>query len=138
MQVKEQSICVLWNLSVDEKLRIKIANTDILPLLSKNLDDEDMKVKEAAGGVLANLALSPCNHGIIVESGLISKLVRLLFAISWLIYMLKFYFKQMMHFRILCLEVNIIEYNKRKMLFIIVYDGIALGVVSGGSTELVK
>lgn len=43
--------------------------------------------------------------------------------------MLKFYFKQMMHFRILCLEVNIIEYNERKMLFIIVYDGIALGVV---------
>ncbi|KAL4018691.1 hypothetical protein IC575_022309 [Cucumis melo] len=73
-EVKEQSICVLWNLSVDEKLRIKIANTDILPLLSKNLDDEDMKVKEAAGGVLANLALSPCNHGVIVESGLIPKL----------------------------------------------------------------
>lgn len=77
MQVKEQSICVLWNLSVDEKLRTKIANTDILPLLSKNLDDEDMKVKEAAGGVIANLALSPCNHGVIVESGLIPKLVGL-------------------------------------------------------------
>lgn len=73
-EVKEQSICVLWNLSVDEKLRTKIANTDILPLLSKNLDDEDMKVKEAAGGVIANLALSPCNHGVIVESGLIPKL----------------------------------------------------------------
>ncbi|XP_022146414.1 uncharacterized protein LOC111015638 [Momordica charantia] len=73
-EVKEQSICVLWNLSVDEKLRLKIADTDILLLLSKNLDDEDMKVKEAAGGVLANLALSPCNHGVIVESGLIPKL----------------------------------------------------------------
>ncbi|XP_023551663.1 uncharacterized protein LOC111809431 [Cucurbita pepo subsp. pepo] len=73
-EVKEQSICVLWNLSVDEKLRKKIANTDILPLLIKNLDDEDMKVKEAAGGVIANLTLSPCNHGVIVESGLIPKL----------------------------------------------------------------
>ncbi|XP_038874402.1 uncharacterized protein LOC120067080 [Benincasa hispida] len=73
-EVKEQSICVLWNLSVDEKLRTKIANPDILPLLSKNLDDEDMKVKEAAGGVLANLALSPCNRGVIVEAGLIPKL----------------------------------------------------------------
>lgn len=87
MQVKEQSLCILWNLSVDEKLRIKIANTDILPLLSKNLDGEDMKVKEAAGGVIANLALSPCNHGIIVESGLIPKLVGFLFAISWLMEM---------------------------------------------------
>ncbi|KAG6579255.1 U-box domain-containing protein 12, partial [Cucurbita argyrosperma subsp. sororia] len=73
-EVKEQSICVLWNLSVDEELRKKIANTDILPLLIKNLDDEDMKVKEAAGGVIANLTLSPCNHGVIVESGLIPKL----------------------------------------------------------------
>ena len=82
VQVKEQSICVLWNLSVDEKLRKKIANTDILPLLIKNLDDEDMKVKEAAGGVIANLTLSPCNHGVIVESGLIPKLVELFFFFS--------------------------------------------------------
>jgi hypothetical protein len=47
-------MCTLWNLSVDEKLRVKIANSDILPLLIKTLDDEDIKVKEAAGGVLAN------------------------------------------------------------------------------------
>lgn len=108
--MKEQSICVLWNLSVDEKLRIKIANTDILPLLSKNLDDEDMKVKEAAGGVLANLALSACNHGVIVESGLIPKLVRLLFLlIFWFVERLKLHSKQMMNFGILCLVDNVID-----------------------------
>ncbi|KAK3222083.1 hypothetical protein Dsin_009108 [Dipteronia sinensis] len=73
-EVKEQSICVLWNLSVDEKLRVKIANGDILPLLIKSLEDEDIKVKEAAGGVLANLVLSHSNHKIMVEEGVISKL----------------------------------------------------------------
>ncbi|KAK2635447.1 hypothetical protein Ddye_030239 [Dipteronia dyeriana] len=77
-EVKEQSICVLWNLSVDEKLRVKIANGDILPLLIKCLEDEDIKVKEAAGGVLANLALSESNHKIMVEAGVISKLAKLL------------------------------------------------------------
>ncbi|TQD90097.1 hypothetical protein C1H46_024335 [Malus baccata] len=56
--VKEQAICTLWNLSVDEKFREKIANSDVLPLLVKSVDDEDIKVKEAAGGVLANLALN--------------------------------------------------------------------------------
>lgn len=76
-QVKEQSICTLWNLSVDKKHRLKIANTDILPLLIKSLEDENMKVKEAAGGVLANLALSKSNHNILVEAGVIPKLVRL-------------------------------------------------------------
>lgn len=76
-QVKEQSMCALWNLSVDEKLRVKIANIDILPLLINCLDDNDIKVKEAAGGVLANLALSNCNHKIIVEAGVIPKLVRI-------------------------------------------------------------
>ncbi|KAK0575402.1 hypothetical protein LWI29_038525 [Acer saccharum] len=77
-EVKEQSICVLWNLSVDEKLRVKIANGDILPLLILSLEDEDIKVKEAAGGVLANLALSYSNHKIMVEAGVISKLAKLL------------------------------------------------------------
>ncbi|TXG57162.1 hypothetical protein EZV62_018475 [Acer yangbiense] len=77
-EVKEQSICVLWNLSVDEKLRVKIANGDILPLLILSLEDEDIKVKEAAGGVLANLALSHSNHKIMVEAGVISKLAKLL------------------------------------------------------------
>ncbi|KAK8512720.1 hypothetical protein V6N13_090523 [Hibiscus sabdariffa] len=77
-EVKEQSMCTLWNLTVDEVLRVKIANSDILPLLINSLDDDDIKVKEAAGGVLANLALSHCNHGIMVEAGAIPKLAKLL------------------------------------------------------------
>ncbi|CAK9134265.1 unnamed protein product [Ilex paraguariensis] len=77
-EVKEQSICTLWNLSVDEKLRAKLANTDLLPLLIKFLEDEDIKVKEAAGGVLANLALSHPNHKIMVEAGVIPKMAKLL------------------------------------------------------------
>ena len=78
LQVKEQSLCTLWNLSVDEKLRVKIATPDILPILVKSLDDDDIMVKEAAGGVLSNLALSQVNHKIMVEEGVIPKLVRLL------------------------------------------------------------
>ncbi|KAF5442752.1 hypothetical protein F2P56_035376 [Juglans regia] len=77
-EVKEQSICTLWNLSVDEKLRAKIANTDLLPLLIKSLDEEDIKVKEAAGGVLANLALSRFTHNMMVEAGVIPKLAKIL------------------------------------------------------------
>ncbi|KAF7808669.1 U-box domain-containing protein 12 [Senna tora] len=77
-EVKEQSICTLWNLSVDEKLRIKLAKSDILPLIIKYLDDEDVKVKEAAGGILANLALSHVNHNILVEAGAIPKLAKFL------------------------------------------------------------
>ncbi|XP_030959607.1 uncharacterized protein LOC115981539 isoform X2 [Quercus lobata] len=79
-EVKEQSMCTLWNLSVDEKLRVKIANSDILPLLIKSLDDDDIKLKEAAGGVLANLALSQINHSIMVEAGVIQKLAKALTA----------------------------------------------------------
>ncbi|KAK1322331.1 hypothetical protein QJS10_CPA03g00692 [Acorus calamus] len=77
-EVKEQSVSTLWNLSVDEKLRMKIANSDLLPLLVKFLDDEEIKVVEAAGGTLANLALSQCNHSIMVDSGVIPKMVELL------------------------------------------------------------
>ncbi|XP_020235456.1 uncharacterized protein LOC109815219 [Cajanus cajan] len=77
-EVKEQSLSTLWNLSVDEKLCIKISNTDILPLAIKYLDDEDIKVKEAAGGILANLALSRVNHNIMVEAGVIPKLAKFL------------------------------------------------------------
>lgn len=69
----------LWNLSVDEKLRIKLAKSDTLPLIIKYLDDEDVKVKEAAGGILANLALSHANLSILVEAGIIPKLVSLPF-----------------------------------------------------------
>ncbi|KAM2329951.1 uncharacterized protein LOC126607668 isoform X2 [Malus sylvestris] len=77
-EVKEQAICTLWNLSVDEKFRAKIANGDVLPLLVKSVDDEDVKVKEAAGGVLANLSLSHFSHSIMVEAGVIPKLAKLL------------------------------------------------------------
>ncbi|EHA8586955.1 U-box domain-containing protein 12 [Cocos nucifera] len=77
LEVKEQSLCILWNLSIDEKLRVRIANNDFLPMVVKFLDDEEIKVKEAAGGILANLALSPCNHSIMVEAGVIPKLADL-------------------------------------------------------------
>ncbi|KAK4409714.1 Junction plakoglobin [Sesamum angolense] len=76
--VKEQSICTLWNLSVDEKLCVRITSSDILPLLVKFLEDEDIKVKEAAGGVLSNLTLSQSNHKLMVEAGVIPKLANLL------------------------------------------------------------
>ncbi|XP_011075431.1 uncharacterized protein LOC105159907 isoform X1 [Sesamum indicum] len=76
--VKEQSICTLWNLSVDEKLRVRITSSDILPLLVKFLEDEDIKVKEAAGGVLSNLTLSQSSHKLMVEAGVIPKLANLL------------------------------------------------------------
>lgn len=76
--VKEQSLCTLWNLSVDEKLRNKIANSDLLPLLIKFLEDEEVKVKEAAGGVLANLALTASNHNNMIEAGVIPKLAMFL------------------------------------------------------------
>ncbi|XP_076902984.1 uncharacterized protein LOC143557907 [Bidens hawaiensis] len=77
-EVKEQSLCVLSNLSVEERYRVQIANSDLLVLLIKLLDDEDMKVKEAAGAVLANLALSDVNHKIMVEAGVIPSLAKFL------------------------------------------------------------
>ena len=77
LEVKEQGLCTVWNLSVDENIRVKIANSELLPLLIKFLEDEDVQVKEAAGGVLSNLALSNSNHKIMVEAGVIPKLVRL-------------------------------------------------------------
>ncbi|XP_076921946.1 uncharacterized protein LOC143583550 [Bidens hawaiensis] len=77
-EVKEQSLCVLSNLSVEERCRVQIANSDLLVLLIKLLDDEDMKVIEAAGAVLANLALSDVNHKIMVEAGVIPSLAKFL------------------------------------------------------------
>lgn len=74
-EVKEQSLCAVWNLSADEKLRVKMAKSDLLLLLVKFLDDEIEQVKEAAGGVLANLALSHTNHNLLAEAGVIPKLV---------------------------------------------------------------
>ncbi|XP_060213564.1 uncharacterized protein LOC132640812 isoform X1 [Lycium barbarum] len=76
--VIEQSLCTLWNLSVDEKLRNKIAKSDLLPLLIKFLEDEEVRVKEAAGGVLANLALTASNHKNMIEAGVIPKMAMLL------------------------------------------------------------
>ncbi|KAL7090817.1 hypothetical protein ACP275_12G066100 [Erythranthe tilingii] len=78
--VKEQTICTLWNLSVDEKLSARITNSEILPLLIDYLEDEDMRVKEPAAGVLANLTLTQSNHNLIVELGVIPKLAKLLTA----------------------------------------------------------
>ncbi|KAL5721862.1 hypothetical protein ACHQM5_005451 [Ranunculus cassubicifolius] len=77
-EVKEQCLCTLWNLSVDEELSMKIANSELLPALIEFLDDEEMKVKEAAGGVLANLALVHSNHKIMVEARVIPKLAKVL------------------------------------------------------------
>lgn len=77
-EVMELILCTLWNLSVDEKLSVKIANPDILPLLIKSLEDEDLRVKEAAAGVLANLTLTHSNHTIMVEAGVIPKLANFL------------------------------------------------------------
>ncbi|KAL3830777.1 hypothetical protein ACJIZ3_019579 [Penstemon smallii] len=76
--VKDQSICTLWNLSVDEKLRERMTSSEFISLLVKFLEDEDLKVKEAAGGILANLTLSKSNHTIMVEAGVIPKLANLL------------------------------------------------------------
>lgn len=67
--MKEQALCALWNLSVDEKLGARFTSSEILPLLVKYLEDEDVKVKEAAGGALANLTLTQLNHKILVEAG---------------------------------------------------------------------
>ncbi|KAI5394519.1 uncharacterized protein LOC127098424 isoform X2 [Lathyrus oleraceus] len=77
-EVKVQSLNTLWNLSVDEKLRVKLAKSDILLLAIKYLDDEDIKVKEAAVSVLENLALSRVNHDVMVEAGVIPKLAKFL------------------------------------------------------------
>lgn len=75
--MKEQAVGTLWNMSFDEKFRLRIANSDSFPLLVKFLEDDNLKVKEAAVGVLANLALSQSNHKIMVEAGVIPKLVSL-------------------------------------------------------------
>ncbi|XP_004498277.1 uncharacterized protein [Cicer arietinum] len=81
-EVKLQSMSTLWNLSVDDKIRVKVAKSDTLLLAIKYLDDEDSKVKEAAAGVLANLALSRVNHDIMVEAGVIPKLAKFLMSDS--------------------------------------------------------
>ncbi|KAG6391612.1 hypothetical protein SASPL_149368 [Salvia splendens] len=78
--VKEQTMCTLWNLSVDKEVSARMTSSEILPLLVKYLEDEDVKVKEAACGVLTNLALTQSNHKLLVEAGVIPKLAKLLTA----------------------------------------------------------
>nr|CAB3477256.1 unnamed protein product [Digitaria exilis] len=77
-EMMEQCLCTIWNFSIDENWRYKILRSDALTKIVSYLDEEDIKVKEAAGGIISNLALSPCNRGALVEAGVIPKLVHLL------------------------------------------------------------
>ncbi|KAG2598062.1 uncharacterized protein LOC120707060 isoform X1 [Panicum virgatum] len=77
-EMMEQCLCTIWNFSIDENWRYKILRSDVLTKIVRYLDEEDIKVKEAAGGIISNLALSPSNHGALVEAGVIPKLVHLL------------------------------------------------------------
>jgi hypothetical protein len=73
--MKEQCLCTIWNFSTDENLRYKILGSDMLIPIVRFLDDEDIKVKEAASGIISNLTLSHPYHGDLVEAGVIPKLV---------------------------------------------------------------
>ena len=73
--MKEQCLCTIWNFSTDENLWYKILGSDILITIVRFLDDEDIKVKEAAAGIISNLTLSHSYHGYLVEAGIIPKLV---------------------------------------------------------------
>ncbi|EEE54715.1 hypothetical protein OsJ_02044 [Oryza sativa Japonica Group] len=77
-EMLEQSLCTIWNFSIEENLRYKILSSGMLTRMVRFLDDEDIKVKEAAAGIISNLALSHSNHGALVEAGVIPKLVQLL------------------------------------------------------------
>ncbi|XP_051207615.1 uncharacterized protein [Lolium perenne] len=77
-EMKEQCLCTIWNFSTDENLRYKILGSDMLIPIVRFLDDEDIKVKEAASGIISNLTLSHPYHGDLVEAGVIPKLVHLL------------------------------------------------------------
>lgn len=77
-EMMEQCLCTIWNFSIDENWRYKIMRSDVLTKVVSYLDEEDIKVKEAAGGIISNLALSSSNHGALVEAGVIPKLVHLL------------------------------------------------------------
>ncbi|KAM0842993.1 hypothetical protein ACQ4PT_057999 [Festuca glaucescens] len=77
-EMKEQCLCTIWNFSTNENLRYKILGSDMLIPIVRFLDDEDIKVKEAAAGIISNLTLSHSYHGDLVEAGVIPKLVHLL------------------------------------------------------------
>jgi hypothetical protein len=73
--MKEQCLCIIWNFSTDENLRCKILGSDMLIPIARFLDDEDIKVKEAAAGIISNLTLCHSYHGDLAEAGVIPKLV---------------------------------------------------------------
>ncbi|CAM0873037.1 unnamed protein product [Alopecurus aequalis] len=77
-EMKEQCLCTIWNFSTDENLRSKILASDMLIPIVRFLDDEDIKVKEAAAGIISNLTLSHSYHEDLVEAGIIPKLAHLL------------------------------------------------------------
>ncbi|ONM15299.1 ARM repeat superfamily protein [Zea mays] len=77
-KILEQCLCTIWNFSIDEKWRYKVLKSDVLMKIVGYLDEEDIQVKEAAGGIISNLALSSSSHGALVEVGVIPKLVHLL------------------------------------------------------------
>ncbi|WVZ70306.1 hypothetical protein U9M48_018981 [Paspalum notatum var. saurae] len=77
-EIMEQCLCTIWNFSIDENWRYKILRSDVLIKIVSYLDEEDIKFKEAAGGIISNLALNPSNHGALVEAGVVPKLVHLL------------------------------------------------------------
>uniref|UniRef100_A0ACD5YZV3 Uncharacterized protein n=1 Tax=Avena sativa TaxID=4498 RepID=A0ACD5YZV3_AVESA len=76
-EMKEQCLCTIWNFSTDQNLRYKILGSDMVILIVRFLDDEDIKVKEAAASIISNLTLSHSYHGDLVEAGVILKLVHL-------------------------------------------------------------
>jgi len=92
--------------SLNEKERIKIADLELLPVLLAIVDSEEEEkaeeereepavglraaadsevetAKEAAVGVLANLSYSPCNHPILIEAGVIPRLVSASVRSNW-------------------------------------------------------
>ncbi|CAM6036739.1 unnamed protein product [Sphagnum compactum] len=77
-EVREQAVGVLWNLSANERERKKIAGLELLPVLLAMVDSKEELEQEAAMGVLANMSLSPSNHPILVDAGIIPKLVEIL------------------------------------------------------------
>jgi hypothetical protein len=77
-EVREQAVGVLWNLSANERERKKIAGLELLPVLLAVVDSKEELEQEAAMGVLANMSLSPSNHSILVDAGIIPKLVKIL------------------------------------------------------------
>ncbi|KAG0603894.1 hypothetical protein M758_10G128700 [Ceratodon purpureus] len=96
-EVRMQALCVLWNVSLNEKERMKIADLELLPALLAIVDSEEENeaeneagvglrigdseeetAKEAAVGVLANLSYSSSNHPVLIQAGVIPRLAKIL------------------------------------------------------------